>query len=307
MNRQLRNSLLLTFTALIWGVAFVAQSEGSEHFGSCTFTGIRFLVASAVLLPFILIRDRKGRRERPAGENGKAIWPSGIICGVLLCAASLLQQEGIAQGTSAGKAGFLTAVYIVLVPLLNLLIFKKTTSRTIWIGVILALGGLYLLCINEAFTFRLSDLLVVACALLFAFQILAVDRFSPLYDAIKLAAVQFFTCGALSSLLMIPMDIIPNGFQTWASSFSSPGAWISLSYAAILSSAIGYTFQIMGQKGLNPTVASLLMSLESLFAVLAGWLILHQSLTVRESIGAVLVFAAVIIAQLPTPKTAGSK
>ena len=206
-----------------------------------------------------------------------------------------------------GKAGFLTAVYIVLVPILNLLIFKKTTSRTIWIGVILALGGLYLLCINEAFTFRLSDLLVVACALLFAFQILAVDRFSPLFDALKLAAVQFFTCGVISSLLMIPMDIIPNGFQPWASSFSSPGAWISLSYAAILSSAIGYTFQIIGQKGLNPTVASLLMSLESLFAVLAGWLILHQSLTVRESIGAVLVFAAVIMAQLPTPKTTGTK
>lgn len=307
MNGQIKNSLLLTFTALIWGVAFVAQSEGSEHFGSCTFTGIRFLVASAVLLPFIFIRDRKERRERPEGESGRALWRSGIICGLLLCAASLLQQEGIAQGTGAGKAGFLTAVYIVLVPLLNLLIFKKTTSRIIWAGVILAMAGIYLLCIDEAFTFRLSDLLVVACALLFAFQILAVDRFSPLFDALKLAAVQFFTCGAISSLLMIPMDIMPNGFQTWASSFSSPGAWISLSYAAILSSAIGYTFQIIGQKGLNPTVASLLMSLESLFAVLAGWLILHQSLTVRESIGAVLVFAAVFIAQLPTPKTTGTK
>ena len=307
MNGQIKNSLLLTFTALIWGVAFVAQSEGSEYFGSCTFTGLRFLVASAVLLPFIFIRDHKEKEDRSAGENCGDLWRSGIICGVLLCAASLFQQEGIAQGTSAGKAGFLTAVYIVLVPLLNLLIFKKTTSRTLWMGVILALVGLYLLCINEAVTFRLSDLLVVACALLFAFQILAVDRFSPLYDALKLAAVQFFTCGALSSLLMIPMDIIPNGFQTWASSFSSPGAWISLSYAAILSSAIGYTFQIIGQKGLNPTVASLLMSLESLFAVLAGWLILHQSLTVRESIGAVLVFAAVIIAQLPIPKTTGSK
>ena len=296
-NRQLRNSLLLTLTALIWGVAFVAQSEGSQYMGSCTFTGLRFLIGAAALWPVIKFSGS----DRPVmpGSDRASLWKAGIICGALLCMASLLQQKGIELGTGAGKAGFITATYIVLVPILNLLVFRKRTSVALWVGVAIAIAGLYLLCINEALSVQLSDLLVLLCAVAFSFQILAVDRFSPLYDAVKLAAIQFLTCGVLSSVLMVFLDISPVGLAAWAAPFASWSAWIPLLYAAILSSAVGYTLQIVGQKGLNPTLASLLMSLESVFAVLAGWLILHQRLTPRELLGAALVFIAVLIAQIP--------
>lgn len=312
-NRQLRNSLLLTLTAAIWGVAFVAQSEGSAYMGAASFTGLRSLIAAAVLVPLIIINERKrsgaggishrepfsapGAIYRSAAKR-KSQWIAGIICGTLLCIASLVQQEGIELGTSAGKAGFITATYIVLVPVFNLLVFKTRTSPLLWVGVAFGLAGLYLLCISESFTVERGDLLVLLCAVAFTFQILAVDRFSPLFDSLKLAAIQFLTCGVLASILMVFRDILPVGLAAWAAPFASWSAWIPLLYAAIFSSAIGYTLQIVGQKGLNPTLASLLMSLESLFAVLAGWLILHQKLTPRELLGAALVFIAILIAQL---------
>lgn len=318
-NRQLRNSLLLTLTALIWGVAFVAQSEGSQYMGSCTFTGLRFLIAALALLPVIRWRERSRAADPvrhvglafrhagldPASRASRGLWKAGILCGTLLCLASLLQQEGIALGTSAGKAGFITATYIVLVPILNWVVFHRRTGALLWLGVAVGLVGLWFLCIDASFSVQLSDLLVLLCAVAFSLQILAVDRFSPRYDAVKLAAIQFLTCGVLSSVLMVFLDIIPMGWATWAAPFASWDAWIPLLYAAILSSAVGYTFQIVGQKGLNPTLASLLMSLESLFAVLAGWIILHQRLTPRELLGAALIAVAVILAQLaPSSKKA---
>ncbi len=302
MNRQLKSSLILMLTAIIWGLAFVAQSKGSAYTGSCTFIGVRFLVASAVMLPAILISDRaaRGRGERAdSAKNSKGLWRAGIICGVLLFSASLAQQEGITLGTGAGKAGFITAIYIVTVPIINLLLFRKKTSAAIWLGVVLALGGLYLLCMNGAETLLVSDLLVLACAIIFSFQILSVDRFSPRYDAMKLATIQFLTCGVLGTILMIPFDIIPVGFATWSSNLIQPEAWISIAYAAVFSSAVGYTLQIVGQRGLNPAIASLIMSMESAFAVLAGWLILGQRMTPRELAGSALIFVAIIIAQIP--------
>ena len=298
MNHKVRNPLLLTLAAMVWGVAFVAQDEGSNYIGSCSFTGIRFLIAAAVLFPFIRLMEARRKSDGPS----KKLWISGIICGVLLCAASLLQQEGIALGTNAGKAGFLTALYIVLVPLANLLFFRKRTALTVWIGVALALAGIYLLCMKGVVALNLPDLLVILSAFLFALQILAVDRFSPLYSSLKLAAIQFLTCGAISSLIMIPVDILPIGFNAWLSTFTAPGAWMSLVFASVFSGAMGYTLQIAGQKGVNPAVASLIMSLESLFAVLAGWLILHQTMTPREMAGAALIFAAVLLAQVPARK-----
>ena len=314
--RTWRNSLLLTLTALIWGVAFVAQSEGSAYMGSSTFTGLRFLMAAAALYPFIYIADRRRKAAGTPGQAGgdavpgadrrvmpgsdrASLWRAGIILGALLCVASLLQQEGIAQGASAGKAGFVTATYIVLVPILNLLIFRKKTNPLIWIGVVVALAGLYLLCIDkESLSLQLSDLLLILCALGYSFQILAIDRFSPRFDALKLSAIQFLSCGVLASIVMVFTDIRPVGLAAWGAAFTSWNAWIPLLYAAILSSAVGYTLQIIAQKGLNPTVASLLMSLESVFAALAGWFILRQSLTPRELLGCALVFAAVLLAQL---------
>lgn len=302
-NRQLRNSLLLTLTAAIWGVAFVAQSKGSAYMGAASFTGIRSLIAAAALIPFILLSDRRKPAQIPASQP-KGLWKAGIICGALLCLASLVQQQGIELGTGAGKAGFITATYIVIVPILNLLIFHKRTGAALWLAVAIALAGLYLLCMDESFTIQRGDLFVLICAVAFSFQILAVDRFSPQFDALKLSAIQFLTCGVLASLLMVFRDIIPVGFATWSAPFATWDAWIPLLYAAILSSAVGYTLQIVAQKDLNPTLASLLMSLESLFAVLAGWLILHQRLTPRELLGAALVFAAVLIAQLAPAKRA---
>ena len=308
-DRSWKHSLLLALTALIWGVAFVAQSEGSAYMGSCTFTGLRFLIAAAALWPVILLSDHKrsvagGIRYKSVAER-KSLWSSGIILGTLLCVASLLQQEGIAQGAGAGKAGFITATYIVIVPILNLLIFKKMTSPTIWIGVAMTLAGLYLLCLTEtSLSLQLSDILLIFCAFAYSFQILAIDRFSPRHDALKLSAIQFLSCGVLSSLLMVFTDIIPGGFTAWAAPFALWNAWVPLLYAAILSSAVGYTLQIVGQKGLNPTVASLLMSLESVFAAIAGWLILHQTLNAREILGCALVFAAVLLAQLAPARKA---
>jgi drug/metabolite transporter (DMT)-like permease len=295
-NRQLRNSLLLTLTAAIWGVAFVAQTEGSAYMGAASFTGIRSLIAAAALSPLLLLNGRQ-REAHP-----RALWRAGIICGALLCMASLVQQKGIELGTGAGKAGFITATYIVLVPILNLMFFHKRTSVLLWVGVVVALVGLYLLCINESLSIQTGDLLVLLCAVAFSFQILAVDRYSPRFDAVKLSVIQFLTCGVLASTLMVFQDILPVGFAAWAAPFRSWNAWIPLLYAAILSSAVGYTLQIVGQKGLNPTLASLIMSSESVFAVLAGWLILHQRLTPRELLGAALVFVAVLLAQLAPAK-----
>ena len=299
-KRQLRNSLLLTLTAAIWGVAFVAQSEGSQYMGSCTFTGLRSLIAAAALWLVIRITDHRKSAETPASQKG--LWKAGVICGSLLFVASLVQQEGIALGTGAGKAGFITATYIVLVPILNFVLLHRRTGWTLWLGVAIGLAGLWFLCMDAAFSVQRGDLLVLICAVAFTFQILAVDQFSPRYDALKLSAIQFLTCGVLASVLMVFIDIVPVGFAAWAEPFTSKDAWIPLLYAAILSSAVGYTLQIVGQKGLNPTLASLLMSTESLFAVLAGWLILHQRLTPREMLGAALMAVAIVLAQLAPQK-----
>lgn len=299
-NRQLRNSLLLTLTAAIWGFAFVAQSEGSQYMGSCTFTALRSLIAAAALWLVIRVTDHRKSADTPASHKG--LWKAGAICGALLFVASLVQQEGIALGTGAGKAGFITATYIVLVPILNFVLLHRRTGWTLWLGVAIGLAGLWFLCMDADFTVQRSDLLVLLCAVAFTFQILAVDQFSPRYDALKLSAIQFLTCGVLASVLMVLIDIVPVGFSAWAEPFASRDAWIPLLYAAILSSAVGYTLQIVGQKGLNPTLASLLMSTESLFAVLAGWLILHQKLTPREMLGAALMAVAIVLAQLAPQK-----
>lgn len=297
MKSSLKSSLLLTLTALIWGVAFVAQSEGSNYMGSGTFIGIRFLMAALVLLPLIRLSDRK-RAVKSTPAERKALWKAGGLCGFWLFVASFFQQQGIALGTGAGKAGFITATYIIIVPIFNWMLFRKRTGAAVWIGVVIALAGLWLLCMNDRLSLQKSDFLVLMCAVTFSFQILAVDRFSPRFDALKLAAIQFLVCGVLGVLVALPMDVVPAGFAAWAAPFARWSAWIPLLYAGVLSSAVGYTLQIVGQKGFNPTVASLLMSLESLFAVLAGWLLLHQRLTLSETLGAALLFAAVLIAQL---------
>jgi len=301
-NIQIRHSLLLLFASLIWGTAFVAQSAGGDVTGPYTFNCVRAFIGSLALLPVILFRDKKGTSsKRPVTkEDKKTLALAGILCGVVLCLATNLQQLGLYYGTSAGKGGFLTACYILLVPILGIFL-KKKCSLNIWIGVGLALVGLYFLCIKDSFSLQFSDLLVLLCALTFAIHILLVEHFAPLVDSIRLCSLQFFVTGVLSvfPMLFVEMQPFSGGLPGWIASLSTGAAWIPLLYAGVFSSGIAYTLQIIGQRGLNPTVASLMMSPESAFSALGGWLILHETLSTRELLGCLLIFVAILLAQVP--------
>lgn len=300
-RRKLGNSVLLVLTAFIWGIAFVAQSEGGDAVGPFTFNGIRSLIGGAVLLPAILFLDKRGltARKPTTGAERKRLFAGGISCGVILFLASSLQQLGIYFGTSSGKAGFLTACYILLVPVLGLF-FKKKCGLRVGIGMVLTIIGLYLLCMSETLKLQKSDLLLLACSLLFAVHILVIDYFSPLVDGVRMSCIQFFVCGILSLLPMALLEIRrADRIEVWLSGFTAPAAWITILYAGILSCGVAYTLQIIGQNGVNPTVASLLLSLESVFSVLADWAILHRSLKTRELLGCALIFSAIVLVQLP--------
>ena len=296
-NHSIRNSFLLLITAMIWGFAFVAQSVGMKYVGPFTFTCVRSLIGALVLLPFIFYSEKHGRKDRETDpQERRLLLKGGILCGLLLCLASNFQQFGI-KFTTVGKAGFITALYIVLVPLAGLLLGKKS-SPFIWAAVLLALCGLYLLCITDGFTIQIGDLLVIVCAFIFTFQILTIDHYAPLVSGVRLSCIQFVVCGILSG---IPALLLEHPDIT-----SLLAAWKPVLYAGVLSSGVGYTLQIIGQKELNPTVASLIMSLESCFSAIAGYLVLNQKMTVREIIGCVIMFAAIVLAQLPFKPYASS-
>jgi drug/metabolite transporter (DMT)-like permease len=297
-----RNTFLLILTAFIWGVAFVAQSEGGKVVGPYTFNFLRFIIGGIVLIPVIFLLDRLGlTKNKPVSKaDRRALLTGGISCGIVLCIASNLQQLGLFYGSTAGKAGFLTACYILLVPILGLFL-KKTCGWNIWIGVIITLIGLYLLCMNGSFSLQLADILLLLCALFFSVHILVIDHFSPIVDGVRMSCIQFLVAGILSAIPMFASDMQHSlaGMQAWVLTLGSFSAWIAVLYAGVLSCGVAYTLQIIGQKGLNPTVASLLMSLESVFSVLAGWVILHETMSRRELFGCVLIFAAVVLAQIP--------
>lgn len=293
-----RNSLILALTSFIWGISFVAQSRGGDAIGPYSFNCIRSIIGSVFLIIIISVTDRFGITKKP--ENKKAqrtLLTGGVLCGIVLCVATNLQQMGIYLGTASGKAGFLTACYILLVPILGLF-FKKKCGANVWIAVAISLVGLYLLCIDGAFRLHFSDTLVMLCALCFSVHILVIDHFSPMVDGLRMSCIQFMVTGLLSSIPMFMTDF-KSGSQVWLSAFASRDAWIPLLYAGIFSCGIGYTLQIIGQKGVNPTVASLIMSLESVFSVLAGWVILHEKLSAKELAGCALIFAAVVLSQMP--------
>ena len=296
-----RNELLLVLTALIWGIAFVAQSEGGDAVGSFTFNCTRSIIGGIALVPAIKLLDRMGLCRKPqTAEEKKTLLIGGISCGTILCIATNLQQVGINSGTAAGKAGFLTACYIVLVPILGIFL-KKKCGLNVWISVALTVVGLYLLCIEGPFRLQLSDTLVLLCALVFSMHILVIDHFSPLVDGVRMSCIQFFVAGILSAIPMIATEMHPlsGGFTNWLAPFGDMGAWVSILYAGVMSSGIAYTLQIVGQQGVEPTIASLLMSLESVFSVLAGWIILHETMSLKSYAGCVIIFAAVILSQLP--------
>lgn len=288
----LRQSLLLLLTATIWGVAFVAQSVGMDYVEPFTFNAVRSLIGAVVLLPCIaLLKKVNGGEEKESSQ--KTLILGGVSCGVILFIASSFQQFGI-QYTTVGKAGFITAMYIVLVPIVGLF-FHKHVGLRVWTAVLLAVGGLYLLCMPEgSFVLQKGDLLVLACAFTFTFHILVIDYFSPKVDGVKMSCIQFFTCALLSTVGMLIFE--EPDLQ------SICDAWLPILYAGAMSCGVAYTLQIVGQKGMNPTVASLILSLESVISLLAGWLILGQKLSLKELLGCAIVFIAIILVQLPKKK-----
>lgn len=286
-----KNALMLILTAFIWGTAFVAQSLGMDYLGPFTFNGVRSLIGGVALLPCIWILQRvNGKTEMGKSKGSKKdMILGGIACGILLFVASSLQQLGI-QYTTAGKAGFITAFYIVFVPVLGIFLGKKTGWK-VWIAVVMAVAGLYFLCMTEKFTIGKGDVLIFLCALAFSVHILVIDYFSPKVEGVKMSCIQFFVCGIASLPFMFILETPRLGAV-----FTG---WMPLLYAGVLSCGVAYTLQIVGQKNVNPAIASLLLSLESCFSVLAGWAVLGEKLSVRESIGCILMFVAIVLAQLP--------
>lgn len=290
---SLKSSMLLLLTAFIWGVAFVSQSVGMDYLGPFAFNGARFLMGGIVLLPVIGYNRARMKRMGLQPKDLRITVRGGVSCGLVLCAAALLQQYGILY-TTVGKAGFITTLYIILVPFFGIFLKKKVPGK-VWIGAVIAALGLYLLCMGEGLSLGRGDTMVFLCAVLFSVHILVIDYFSPRTDGVELSCIQFLTAGIIAGIL--------------AAAFEKPriqdfiNGILPLAYAGVLSSGVGYTLQVIGQKNMDPTVASLILSLESVFSVLAGWIILGQVLTGRELAGCCLVFGAVILVQLPSKKT----
>ncbi|BBF42253.1 permease of the drug/metabolite transporter superfamily [Lachnospiraceae bacterium KM106-2] len=284
MKKAQIGNLILVLAAFIWGLAFVAQSVGMRYVGAFTFLMARSYLGGCFLIPCIaLFSGNKKVKSR------KSLYVGGVLCGTILFAASILQQIGI-KYTSVGKSGFLTTLYIILVPILSIVLHKKPSKR-VWVAVGVALAGLYLLCMKGSFHLDAGDSLILMSAFCFAIHILLIDYFSPRTDPVRLSCIQFFVCGIFSTgpSLFIESPTVSNLMD----------AWMPIVYAGVLSSGVAYTLQIIGQKYTDATKASLIMSLESVFSVLGGWVILHQYLSARELLGCVCVFAAIVIVQLP--------
>ena len=290
MNRM-KSNLMLLVCAMIWGSAFVAQSSGMEHIGPWTFNAMRSLsggMTLVALMPF-LDKVRHVTVQEKKAMDQKTLLTGGIACGIVLCAASIFQQTGI-QYTTVGKAGFLTALYTIAVPVLGMCIGRKTRPL-VWICVGISVVGFYFLSMAESLSLSYGDGLVLVGSLLFAVHILIIDHFSPKTDGVRLSCIQFFTAGIIS---LVPMFLFETPSVTAIISAAVP-----ILYAGVLSSGAGYTLQIVGQKGADPSVASLILSLESVFSAIFGFLLLHQVLSLKELAGCALIFGAIILSQLP--------
>ena len=289
MKISWKSSLMLFSAAFIWGTAFVAQSVGMDYLGPLSFNGARFLMGSLVLLPVICFARAKKKGKGKNTGNMRAAAVGGVCCGVVLCGAALLQQYGILY-TTVGKAGFITTLYIILVPFFGIFLKKRIPGK-VWVGAVLAAFGMYLLCMSENFSLSRGDILVFLCAVLFSVHILVIDHFSPRVDGVELSCIQFLTAGIIGSCLAFVFE--KPDMQDFIKGI------VPLAYAGVLSSGVAYTLQVLGQKNTDPTIASLILSLESAVSVLAGWVILRQTLTVRELMGCAVVFCAVILVQIP--------
>lgn len=299
MNKSsIKGNFILMLTAFIWGTAFVAQSVGMDYVGPYTFITARYIIGGIFLIPCIFLLDRINKNSnKSVNRNDKHLIIGGIVCGIVLFTASVFQQIGM-QYTTVGKSGFITALYVIIVPMMGLFLGKKVQGR-VWFSVVIALVGLYLLCMKENFQISRGDFLTFICAVCFSIHILVIDKFSPLVDGIMMSCIQFFVAGVLG---IIPMIIFENPNIADLMNAYSP-----ILYAGVMSSGVAYTLQIIGQKYTSPVMATLIMSLESVFAALSGWIILNEFLSIKEFIGCILVFAGIIIAQLPDKKSQDNK
>lgn len=288
-KNKLQGSIFLLLGTVIWGFSFIAQSVGMAQMGPFAFQSIRCLLAVLFLLPITLVFDRGNWRASMQKWKNPQLWRVGLICGCALFAAATLQQLGLLY-TDAGKAGFLTAMYIVLVPIIGLFRRKKP-SRAALFSVALAVVGLYLLSCMGAAGINRGDLLLLGCALAFSVQINCIDALAGSLDGIRLNCIQCLVVAVLSAPFALALETVHLE--------NILACWLPLAYAGILTMGVAYTLQILGQKRLEPTTASLIMSLESVFAALGGWLILHETMTPWETLGSCLVFTAVVVSQLP--------
>lgn len=290
VKANIRGSLILVFVALIWGVAFVAQGKGMDHVGPFTFNGIRMALGGLALGLIIPLLDKFKFSSPPSDRVGKnKLLLGGVLSGIVLFGASTIQQVGLIYAPP-GKAGFITALYIVFVPIFSVFIGQKIASN-VWISVVLATVGMYFLCFKGDASISGGDIILLVSAVLFAIHIIVIGKFAPFVDCVRLSCIQFLVAGVLGLLGMVI--------------FESPSLDAILSckteilYTGLCSTAIAYTLQVVAQKGMHPTVASLVMSLESVFSVLAGAVILQQILSASETAGCVLIFVASILSQLP--------
>ena len=296
-HNQMRQVVFPILAAFIWGTAFVAQDVCAASMGAFTFNATRYFIAVLALLVLIVIMDAtKKNKPQLTPEEKKAsrkkLWLGGFCCGTALAVASNFQQAGMVAGTDSGKAGFITALYVVLVPLFGLF-FKRKINLPVWIAVALSVAALYLLCIEGSFSLAAGDLLILVCAVCFAIHILVIDHFTAFCDGVKLSCIQFLFAGIWSAICTVIFEKVD--FHVLLS------CALPLLYVGIFSCGVGYTLQILAQKDSNPTVVTILLSLESVFAVIAGAIILHQQMSARQYIGCVLMFVAVVLAQVDFP------
>lgn len=310
--RNIRQTVLPLLAAFIWGTAFVAQSVGSESLSPFGFNSIRNIIASIFLFILVLVFDRMHKKggaqsyeeylrgfEIPDGmslkdfenKQKKGLIKGGILCGIALTVAMNLQQSGVGD-SGAGKSGFITALYVVLVPLLGLFLHKKVPAQ-VGVSVVLAVVGLYLLCVKEDFTIAPSDAYLLCCAVAFTIQMLMVDHYATYVDGVKLSFIQFTVVAILSTILMFIFEDVPTVSTIKMSA-------MPIIYTGVFSSGVAYTLQIISQKDANPTTVSLLLCMESVFATLSGAVLLHEHMSMREYIGCIIMFAAVILSQIPS-------
>ena len=306
--KRLRSNLILVLAAFIWGAAFSAQSASTEYVGPFTFNATRFIIGGLVLIPPVLITDRLRRNKHASEQNtlqdksaGSASYSDsfkehllvGILCGIILAVASSLQQIGISLGASAGKAGFITALYVILVPIFERFLGKRGSLFT-WISAVLAVVGMYLLTSFDEAGLSPGDIMEILCAIAFTFHIIVIDRKAGSLNGVKVSCIQFFTAGVICAAIMFFTENVQlSGIIDCA---------IPILYAGVFSCGIAYTLQIIGQKNTQPVVASLLLSLESVFSVITAWLFLGDTMSLKEILGCCIVFIAIVLAQIPMPR-----